>query len=131
MQVSIRGKSVKLTDSLREYISRRIYFAVGRFAPAIRTVSVRVEDVNGARGGIDKRCYMEVQLRAGRSAPLVVTTDDSNLRASVDRSANRIARKVANELERRQQRRSSRAVNSPPRNVEPIEEQVESTVEGW
>ena len=35
MQLSIHGKSVNLTDSFREYITRRLHFALGRFAPGI------------------------------------------------------------------------------------------------
>lgn len=125
MQVSIHGKSVNLTDSFREYITRRLHFALGRFAPALRHISVKAEDVNGARGGIDKRCSVEVQLRSRRTEPFVVTTDDADLRAAVDRSANRMARKVANELERRRQFRPTRLENRPSRNLESGENHVE------
>jgi ribosome hibernation promoting factor len=118
MRLSVRGDSVKLSDEFREYIARRLYFALGRFASAIRRVSVKAEDVNGARGGIDKRCYLEVRLRDGRSALLTVTTDDSDLRVAVDRSANRMARSVARELERKRQHRTIQASDGPPRNEE-------------
>ena len=47
MQLSIRSDSVKLSEALREYITRRMHFALGRFASAIQRVSVRTEDING------------------------------------------------------------------------------------
>ena len=122
MQISIHGDSFKLREVFHEYVSRRLHFALGRFATAIQRVSVKVEDVNGPRGGIDKRCCVEVQLRARRSLPLSVTTDDRELRAAVDRSAKRMARTVARELERKRQRRPIRNSDSPPRNEEPVEE---------
>ncbi len=122
MQLSIRGDSVRLTEALREYITRRLHFALGRFASAIQRVYVRTEDINGPRGGIDKRCRVEVRLRAGRSVPLAVATDDSDLRAAIDRSAKRIARSVARELDRKNQRRTTRPNDSPLRNEAPVEE---------
>lgn len=122
MQLSIRGDSVKLSETLREYIGRRLHFALGRFASAIHRVSVRVGDVNGPRGGIDKQCCVEVRLRTGRGAAIAVTTDDSDLRSAVDRSAKRMARNVARELERRRQRRPAQVGDSPPRNEDPVEE---------
>ena len=122
MQLLIRGDSFRLSQALQEYIARRLHFALGRFASAIQRVSVRAGDVNGPRGGIDKRCSLEVRLRAGRSAALSVTTDDSDLRTAVDRSAKRMARSVARELERKRQRRPIRSGDSPPRSEESAEE---------
>lgn len=116
MRLSIRGDSVELDDAFREYVARRLYFALGRFASAIQRVSVETQDVNGTCGGINKRCYMEVRLRGGRSTLLTATTDDSDLRVAVDRSANRMARNVARELEREGQHNTIRASDGPLRN---------------
>lgn len=113
VQFSIHGDSVKLSEEFRQYIERRLRFALGRFASAIQRVKVRTEDINGPRGGIDKRCHVEVQLRASRSSPILVTSDDSTLQAAVDCSAKRAARNVARKLDRRfdrsPQRKSTRA----------------------
>jgi len=113
MQFSIHSDSIKLSEEFRQYIERRLHFALGRFASAIQRVTVRTEDINGPRGGIDKRCHVEVQLRAGRSSPILVTTDDSSLQAAVDCSAKRAARNVARKLDRKLdrslQRKSTRA----------------------
>lgn len=116
MRLSIRGDSTELDDGFREYVARRLYFALGRFASAIQRVSVEMQDVNGARGGIDKRCYVEVRLRDGRSTLLTAATDDSDLRVAVDRSTNRVARSVARELERKLQIKTIRSTDGPPRN---------------
>jgi putative sigma-54 modulation protein len=107
MQVSIRGERIKPGTELREYISRRLQFALGRFGSAIQRVNVRVGDLNGPRGGIDKRCHILVQLRASGGSPITVDTDDSDLCAAVDRAAERIGRSVTRALERKRQRGAS------------------------
>ncbi len=107
MQVSIRGDRMKLGAELREYITRRLHFALGRFGPAIQGVNVRTEDLNGPRGGIDKRCHILVRLRASGGSPITVDTDDSDVCAAVDRAAERIGRSVARAVERKHQRRAS------------------------
>ena len=106
MQVSIRGGRMKLGAELEEYITRRLHFALGRFGPAIQRVNVRTEDLNGPRGGIDKRCHILVQLRASGGSPITVDSDDSDLYAAVDRAAERIGRSVTRALERKHQRRA-------------------------
>jgi len=125
MRLSISGDSLKLSEAFQEYIACRLHFALGRFASAVRHVSVRVADVNGPRGGSDKRCHMEVRLRARRCRPLSLTTDDTDLRVAVDRSAKRMARNVARELERRRQHRTILTSESSPRNEEQEREQAE------
>ncbi len=40
MRFSVSGDRVKVTPGLREYIDRRLYFALGRFGPAIDHVTI-------------------------------------------------------------------------------------------
>src|SRR3954447_23488504 len=62
MQLRIRGVNYGLDDGLRDYIERRLQFALGRFAARIHRLTVRLTDVNGPRGGLDKRCRIAVAL---------------------------------------------------------------------
>lgn len=43
------------SDALRQYVERRLRFALGRFAHRLDQLQVRLEDVNGPRGGLDQR----------------------------------------------------------------------------
>ena len=106
MRFSVSGDRVKVTPDLREYIDRRLYFALGRFGPAIDHVSVRVGDVNGPRGGVDKHCQIVVKLRASGSSPIAVDDHDQNLRTAVDRASNRVGRTVARAIERKRRKRA-------------------------
>ena len=106
MQFSISGDRVKVTTGLREYIDRRLYFALGRFGPAIDHVDVRVGDVNGPRGGVDKHCQIVVKLLASGSNPIAVNDNDEDLRTAVARASNRAGRTVARAIERKRRRRA-------------------------
>lgn len=99
MQVDIRARKIEVDDALRVHIDRRLRFALGRFGERIAKVTVRFEDANGARGGVDKQCHIDVALRP--SGNVVVEDIDADLRAVVDRAADRAARAVDRDFQRR------------------------------
>lgn len=67
-------------------------------AAAIGRVIVRFSDTNGHRGGVDKRCQIDVGLRPSGSVRSEDT--DADLGVAVNRAADRVARAVARVLER-------------------------------
>jgi ribosome-associated translation inhibitor RaiA len=105
MRLSVSGDRLKVTTGLREYIDRRLYFALGRFGPALDHVIVRVGNLNGARGGIDKHCQIMVKLRASGSNPIAIDDQDQDLRAAVARASDRAGRTVARAIERKRRKR--------------------------
>ena len=62
MHVFLKAPPELRSATLRDYVGRRARFALGRFADAIGTVTVTVEDVNGIRGGIDKKVSILVRV---------------------------------------------------------------------
>jgi ribosome-associated translation inhibitor RaiA len=106
MRLSVSGDRVKVTTGLREYIDRRLRFALGRFGPAIDHVSVRVGDANGPRGGVDKHCQIVVKLRAPGSNFISIDDNDEDLRAAVARASSRAGRTVARTLDRKHGKRA-------------------------
>ncbi len=99
MRVSIRTRKGKLDPTAREWLSRRIEFALGRFGARISRVSVLLEDLNGPRGGVDHRCLVEVQLvPAGRLLTEVV---DADMEPAASTALERMARRVRDEFNRR------------------------------
>lgn len=90
MQLDIRGKGLPLTPSLRTHVERRLRFALGRFVGSLTRVSVSVGDINGPRGGVDKRC--RVQMHLGRKTRLLVDELDADLYVAIDRAAERAGR---------------------------------------
>lgn len=59
---NIRMSGVALDDATQDGIRKRLGRKLGKFARAIERVSVRVEDVNGPRGGVDREARIKVVL---------------------------------------------------------------------
>ncbi len=100
----IHVSRLALTNSTRQYLERRLSFALGRFDDSVRSVSVALSDVNGPRGGADKRCRILVWL-TGVHRPVIVTVTEQTVRAAVDIAAEKLAYAVSRSVSRRTQRR--------------------------
>jgi len=98
MQLDIRGRNLRLTPALLDHVDRRIRFALGRFAARLSRVAIRVADVNGPRGGIDKRCWIHLEL-GGRRA-LTIEEVDADLYVAIDRASERAGRATERALAR-------------------------------
>ncbi|MEZ5542425.1 MAG: HPF/RaiA family ribosome-associated protein [Pseudomonadota bacterium] len=92
MQIVIHCSGFPLTDPLAAHVQKRLGYALGRSAGKVRRVEVRLSDLNGPRGGIDKRCLVEVRL--DKQSPVVVEDVQSELYAAIDRATGRAGRAV-------------------------------------
>ena len=90
MRITIRATSSRLSRLAR----RRFDVALGRFHGRIRSVVIRVADLNGPRGGVDKRCRVTVQLTSPKRT-LVIEDTDPDAAIAIDRVADRTVRTVA------------------------------------
>ncbi len=99
MQVDIQSRNFTLTDGLRDYLTKRLAYGLTAGDAAIGRVMVRLSDVNGPRGGEDKRCHIEVRLRG---IPDVVIEDtQTDLYVAIDRATERAGRALMRRLGRR------------------------------
>jgi putative sigma-54 modulation protein len=62
MRLLIKARPELGSARLKSYVARRARFALARFADAIATATVTMEDVNGIRGGIDKKCSILLRI---------------------------------------------------------------------
>lgn len=60
----IRCFGVTLDQEERAAIRQRLGVKLGKYATSTERVSVRVSDVNGPRGSVDKICHIKVALEA-------------------------------------------------------------------
>jgi len=104
VKLLVVGEKTSVTEGLHDLITRRLHFTLGRFAPEIERVTARIGDLNGPRGGADKRCRLEVKLRGLGNVLSEACADD--LAAAVAFAAERLGRGVARALERRSQKSS-------------------------
>lgn len=99
MRIMVCGLSFGLTDAIVRHVEGRIKMSLATASDRIGAVSVRLADVNGSRGGIDKRCRMVIWLRHHR--PIVVEAVDPDLYVAVDMAANRAKEAVGRHIKRR------------------------------
>jgi putative sigma-54 modulation protein len=99
MTIHVHGSGFHMSRRMRRLANRRVAFALARFGRQVRSVSVCLEDVNGPRGGVDKRCAIQADLAPGGSVRVEKT--DSELPAAVGRAAMRLAQAVARAIGRR------------------------------
>jgi hypothetical protein len=74
---------------LRGVVVSRARFVMRRLVWLAPRARVRLTDVNGPRGGVDKRC--QVELRAAGGAPVVVTSVARDWRSALDAALMRAA----------------------------------------
>jgi len=110
MNIRIQAKDFALTPAIEAETRERIEHALDRFAPYVVAVDVFLGDVNGPKGGRDKRCTIRVSLPNRTTVP--IESLRSNLYVAIASSARRARRVVRRVLarQRRFERRELRAM---------------------
>jgi ribosome-associated translation inhibitor RaiA len=111
--VAVRTSGLGVDPDLRRRIHRRLGWRLGKFAPRIERLTVRFEDVNGPRGGIDVACQIKVVISG---VPSVVVTELAGTPiAAFDRAGQRIERVVRRTIGRARERGRLGRVPPPER----------------
>ena len=106
MKIETQAHGFPLTDGLRHHIRQRLHFAFDRIGERIRKVVVRLSDINGPRGGADKRCQLQVSL--DKRPEVIIEDTQSDLYAAVDHASERAARTLVRQLSRERAHRRDR-----------------------
>ncbi|HEY0970269.1 MAG TPA: CBS domain-containing protein [Gemmatimonadales bacterium] len=96
---NIRVTGVSLDQDERAYIRQRLGDRLGKYAESIERVTVRVEDVNGPRGGVDQACRIKVVLSGLPS--VVFEHKAATLKPAVTGALTGVERAVRRAVERR------------------------------
>ena len=98
MRIRTSGLSEKAREHARDLAEKRIRRVLGRSTRHVARLSIRLGDLNGPRGGVDKFCVIDLQLHKG---PRVrVRARHERLAAAVQEAASRARRAVYRELGR-------------------------------
>ena len=108
MRIDVQAIGFELTDALRQHAEWRLLFALSWAGKDVRKVIVRLSDINGPRGGKDKRCRIQIPLP--RALDVLIEDTESDLYEAIDRAVGRAERTLARKLERRHEHRHLRAV---------------------
>jgi len=102
MQIDIQARQFTLTDALRDHAERRLRSALTCCNDHIQRVMVRLSDINGPRGGSDKRCHLQVVLTG--MPDVIIEDTEADMYVAIDRAADRAGRTVVRKIERQQSR---------------------------
>ena len=109
MRIDIQARDFSLTDALRSHAEQRLRFALTCCDDRIQQVTIRLSDINGPRGGADKRCQLRVVLA---DLPDVMIEDtEVDLYIAIDRATDRAGRTVRRRLERQRDKVRSSALH--------------------
>jgi ribosome-associated translation inhibitor RaiA len=93
--------------AMHELAKARSEFVFRRLAWLISKATVSLSDINGPRGGLDKRCQVEVQV--DREKTVVATSIARDWKAAIDLALSRAARTL---VRKRQNGRPTRRVRA-------------------
>lgn len=101
MEFRFVDRTKQLTQSGRDQGISKLQFALSRFGDEIQHVTIISEDLNGPRGGTDKRCVLRAKLR--RQGAVEVTQVGSEISECVGLGARRLGRSIRRTLDLRKQ----------------------------
>jgi ribosome-associated translation inhibitor RaiA len=93
--------------AMHQLAKARSEFVFRRLAWLISKATVSLSDINGPRGGVDKRCQVEVQV--SRENTVVATSIARDWKAAIDLALSRAARTL---VRKRQTSKPSRRVRA-------------------
>ena len=96
--LALRTSGLSIDPELRGYVHRRLGWRLGKFAPHIERLTVRFEDVNGPRGGLDVACKIKAVIAGLPSVVVAELAHDA--RKAFDRADDRAERAVRRALGR-------------------------------
>lgn len=98
MEIRIFDRRTKTSDAQHDYIMAKVGAAAGRLKDATCTIDVRLTDLNGPKGGVDKQCSIVVTPPG--QATLRVEEQATEYHAAIDAAAATLKASVARLLER-------------------------------
>lgn len=116
MQVIFESRDPQAAP-LREVAVGRLTFVMRRLDNFVAHARLRLSDVNGPRGGVDKRCQVELKTDAGTT--VVITAASHDWRTAIDDALARAAQVMRRQLQRGRTTRLARSAKAAARTASP------------
>lgn len=100
MKIQIHASKISMDASVERHVSRRLHFALGRFANVVEKIDVTLADINGPKGGHDKQCRIRVRVK-GVAKLVIAEVLHEELITATDLAVDRVGRAVARAVDRR------------------------------
>ncbi len=98
MEIRLFDGSIKTSQAQYEYVMNKVGAAAARLKDAPCTVEVRLVDLNGPKGGVDKQCSIVVTPPG--QGTLRVEEQAADYYAAIDAAAATLKKSLAKALER-------------------------------
>lgn len=108
LSMTTRGDATDQIEPLRQHLIKRMSLGLDRQADRVMTLSALLDDLNGPRGGVDKRCRLTA--RGPEISEVVVEHVASDWPSAIDGAMDTLSRVVSRQ--RLRSRRPWRRLNS-------------------
>ncbi|WP_428034652.1 HPF/RaiA family ribosome-associated protein [Amphritea sp.] len=98
MKINLKVRHVSIKKGLEEYIRRRMTFALASRYDQTDQIDVTLSDINGPRGGEDKRCQVRILIAGQRD--ILIDDVRQNWQEAIDSAASRASRTLTRRLAR-------------------------------
>ena len=96
MSVDVNWSASDFNEESKNIVSRQLQYLLGRYRAVTMRVRVRFSDVNGPKGGMDKRCVVSVKLR--HAGEITITGEGVSYFEVFQASFERLVRSIRREL---------------------------------
>jgi hypothetical protein len=101
MQIQLNHDNrVRLAEDTAERLSRTIQDYLSKFADRITRVEMHLGDLNGSKGGPDKRCMLEA--RMANLQPIAVTHHAETVQLAIDGALERLDHAISHAIGKRE-----------------------------
>ena len=102
---------------LRELAVARLQFVMRRLSWLVPRARLQLSDVNGPRGGVDKRC--QIEFKTGVGTVLVISSVSRDWRSAIDSALSRASRALVRQWRRSQDKGQAAAAQRPAGQPQP------------
>ena len=99
MDITVTTCHLHRRQDLVDFAHRRVGFAFARFADLVRAVELRLQDINGPRGGVGITCLARLHLTDG--AEVLVESTAATPEEGIARAVPRLSSRLRRILDRR------------------------------
>lgn len=105
MNISIQAQGFELTEALRAHTLRRLQLSLHWAGRDVKQIQVRLSDINGPKGGLDKRCHL--QFRLSDDSDVSIKDTEGDLYVAIDRAVERGKQTITRRRDRKLARRTT------------------------
>ncbi len=99
MKIDITLQQSCSDHKISDKIDEQARSALSRFATTIQTVTIRITDANGPKGGIDIRCVVSMKLTS--TGEVILHGEGENVFSALNQCLSRADRAISRNLDRR------------------------------